>query len=704
MKTISGKENRSLASLAVFRELYDKKTDVYNVIAEFLKEIIISNAKHTFSLTEISNLLNDIYNFNIPDAVVKTALNRLDFLTKSFGVYNVSNIQSIRNENEIELKTNEFQNKNNLILSELYQFIENKTNKNLSITEKQNISNSFISYLLDESGNNTYDEYISAYIVSNQYNTNFTNQLNIVKEGVILYSGISYTSNLNNLGSWNTEMTIFVDTEILFHFAGFNGVLFQKMFDDFYSFVKEINSKSKKKLIRFKYFKEVRDEFEKFFTKAEYIVTGNQTANPSITAMTNIIEGCKTGSDVVAKKTKFYELLKSNGIKEDDYSDYYNEKNHKYNIENKELIDNLNKLGTIQNVENHLQFLNYVSIHRKEANKENFENVKFILLSGNSNTLSIAWHEDVKQNGQVPLATALYFLTNKLWFKLNKGFSKNYYPTSFSIITKAQIVLSNGLNLSVGQQFEELQTQIKSGKLTEEEAIAVIVNLRKQAKKPEEIVAENISDVLEMISDTNIEKYINEQHLFKDKAQKQAIENVSLKNELVDKEKIIIEKDNELKLKTEERKLNEIEYNKKILSEKNELLTEKKISIEDQIKIKDKAILITNKKHRNFKLLIGSIYLLYFIGWILVVFKYGWDKIEPWTFIVGIILPIVVIPFYNLIFEKKFDFITFIKIKREKIYQNRLQFLGYSQERIEKLNKDCEKLEKEIEKYTQHLL
>lgn len=702
MKINSGKENRSLASLAVFRELYDKKTDVYNVIAEFLKEIIISNAKHTFSLTEISNLLNDIYNFDIPDAVVKTALNRLEFLTKSYGVYNVTNIQSIRNDNKIELKTNEFQNKNNLILSELYQFIEKKTNKNLTEIEKQNISNSFISYLLDEGGNNFYDEYISAYIVSNQYNTDFTNQLNIVKEGVILYSGISYTSNLNNLGSWNTEMTIFVDTEILFHFAGFNGELFEKMFNDFYSFVKEINSKAKKKLIRFKYFKEVRDEFERFFTKAEYIVTGNQSANPSITAMTNIIEGCKTGSDVVAKKTKFYELLKSNGITEDDYNDYYNEKNHKYNIENKELVDTLNKLGTIKKVENHLQFLNYVSIHRQEANSANFENVKFILLSGNSNTLSIAWHEDVKHNGFVPLATALYFLTNKFWFKLNKGFSKNYYPTSFSIITKAQIVLSNGLNLSVGQQFDELQAQIKSGKLTEEEAIAVIVNLRKQAKKPEEIVAENISDVLEMISDTNIEKYINEQHLFKDKAKKQADENVSLKEELVNKEKQLIEKENELQLKTEERKSTEIEYNKKILSDKIELLSEKKISIEDQIKIQDKATLITNRKHRNFKFLIGFLYLLYFIGWIVVIFKYGWDKIEPWTFIVGIIFPIVVIPLYNLIFEKKLDFITFIKKKREKIHQKQLQFLGYSKERVDKLNKDCEKLEEEIKEYTQH--
>ena len=43
--------SKCLASLAVFRELYDNQKDVYGVISEFLKEIISSENKYQFGLT-----------------------------------------------------------------------------------------------------------------------------------------------------------------------------------------------------------------------------------------------------------------------------------------------------------------------------------------------------------------------------------------------------------------------------------------------------------------------------------------------------------------------------------------------------------------------------------------------------------------------------------------------------------------------------
>lgn len=61
-------ESKCLASLAVFRELYNNNRDIYAVIGEFLKEIISTNGKHQFSLTEITRLLNDTYDFTIPEA------------------------------------------------------------------------------------------------------------------------------------------------------------------------------------------------------------------------------------------------------------------------------------------------------------------------------------------------------------------------------------------------------------------------------------------------------------------------------------------------------------------------------------------------------------------------------------------------------------------------------------------------------------
>ena len=83
----SKEESKLLASLAVFRELYDSKKDVYGVIAEFIREIIISRAKYQFNITEIVQMLNSIYEFSLPEAVVKVSLSKLDFISKSEGVY-----------------------------------------------------------------------------------------------------------------------------------------------------------------------------------------------------------------------------------------------------------------------------------------------------------------------------------------------------------------------------------------------------------------------------------------------------------------------------------------------------------------------------------------------------------------------------------------------------------------------------------------
>jgi hypothetical protein len=79
----------SLASLAVFRELYNSQTDVYGVIGKFINEIISSKGKYSFSLTEITNLLNENFGFNLPEAVVSTSIGRLDNIIKEYELYTV---------------------------------------------------------------------------------------------------------------------------------------------------------------------------------------------------------------------------------------------------------------------------------------------------------------------------------------------------------------------------------------------------------------------------------------------------------------------------------------------------------------------------------------------------------------------------------------------------------------------------------------
>ncbi len=569
-------ESKCLASLAVFRELYNNEKDIYGIICEFLKEIITSQAKHQFTLTEITALLNETYDFKIPEAVVNTSLNRFKTaLTKSSGLFTVTDQATFKITGELTDKHNEIKDNNETIICNLFKFIETEKKITLTDDEKTTITHSFISFIIDETTSQEYSDYISAYIVKEKQNANFTKQLNTIKEGVVLYTGLKYNSSLNELGSWNNELTIFLETEILFHFAGFNGRLYQILFNDLFSLIKEINQanlkKNNKRLIHLKYFSDVKTDIEGFFKKAEYIVQGKDKANPSKTAMTTIINGCKTPADVIAKKSNFYILLKQNLILEDDYTKYYSTQNHKYNIEDRDLLKELSNKIEVDDLSSYLKYLNFINIHRKGNNDKAFEKIGFVLLSGTANTLRLAWDENIKPNGNIPLASNLSFLTNKFWFKLNKGFGKSEHPKSFDIVTKAQIILSSQLNDTVADKFVELQSKLKIGKLTQEEAISTIVELRNQVKKPEDINEDNIENILSSIEESTIEAHLKEQELLKQMTKERETENLKLK-ETIHKSAI-----KEVQLKEEnEKKENELKKYRE--AERKRILTDFQIN------------------------------------------------------------------------------------------------------------------------------
>lgn len=563
--------SKCLASLAVFRELYDNQKDVYGVISEFLKEIISSENRYQFGLTEITRLLNDNYDFNIPEAVVKTSLSRLHFLSRANGIYSVNKPMDQIRDNDFQEKQQKIYSNNSDIINHLFAYIENQKKVSLSDAEKEIIVKSLCSFMLDESTGQEYSEYIGAFIVQCSSDKTLRTQLDTIKEGIVLYTGLKYNSSLNDLGSWNTQITIFIETEILFHFAGYNGELFRILFNDFFTIVNEINSQSinkeGRKRIHLKYFLEVKDEIERFFKKAELIISGKDVLNPSKTAMSSIVNGCSKPSDVIEKKALFYDLLKTNGITEDTYTDYYSDKNYKFNIEDQSTIDQLQSFVNADcDIMENLKFLNYINILRQGVSNKNFENIGYILLSGNATTIQLAWHNLIKLNGNVPLATTLTFLTNKFWFKLGKGFGKNDYPKTFDVITKAQIVLSTQVNDSVAYKYDSLQEKLKKGELSEQQALATIVELRRESKKPEDIKEDDLDEVLSTISESNIEKYVREQELSKMQEQKQKEENKRLKEEVQEVYMKYSQKEEEMEMQNEKLKA----YEQQILKMENE--------------------------------------------------------------------------------------------------------------------------------------
>lgn len=664
-------DNKLIASLAVFRELFNSEKDIYGVISVFLSEIIKNQALYSFTLSEITTIFNKHYEFDIPSAVVNTSLGRLDFIEKKQGSYIVNNTDRLR-ETIIDTKQNEISQNNEHLIQNLFRFIEKEKEIKLADKEKEIISHSFCSFLLDETNGNNYIEYITTFILQNESDINFKNQLNLIREGVILYSGIKYSSDLNDLGTWRTEMTIFVETEILFHLAGYNGELYRTIVLDFLSYVKEINQKAKRKIIHLKYFRESKNEIEGFFTKAKYLVEGSRIPNPRVTAMVTIVNGCKKPSDVLEKKSDFYTLIRSHTIEEDNYGRYFDEENYKYNIVSQDLIDKISK-EIDKDSNDYLNFLNYISIHRREANPNNFENIRVILLTGNSVTLKVAFNDLLKDIGHVPLATHLSFLTNKFWFKLNKGFGKTNLPKSFDIISKSQMVLSKVLSDTVGDKYNQLQEQFKNGVITEEQVKSRLLDLRNQVRRPEDIKNDVAKDILYTITSDSLEKFIEQQSYIQNEAKNQAEENVKLKEEL------IVKKDVEIQL----------------LNTKKEVLNEKIRLVDTLNKQKEPLDKMARSKYQTLKISLCIVIVLYYISILVAIYIYGWDTLEKFTYILAL-FPIVLSLLFLIIFEKNINPIIYLQNQKQKYFSNTYAKFNFDIEDLKSSKLEIIKLTQEI--------
>ena len=535
--------NKTLAGLAVFRSLYDSEKDIYEVIACFLKEIIYKNKLHCFSDSEIAGILNETYQFEIPTPVIKSALKRISYVEKTNGQYTITDYKQV--STVISKKETDILNNHESILSQLYIYIQKELEleKELDTNQKTIIQASFCDFLLENDTKPEYIKFITGFILTKKEDPYFQEKLETVREGVILHSGIRYNPYPSDRGSWMADLTIFIDQEILFHIAGYNGAVFQEQGLELLQYIKELNEK--KTRIQLKYFPETKEDIDYFFNKAERIVKGQERLNPRITAMSEIINGCSTGSEIQCKKDDFYNLIeKKHNIKIDKYDSYYDEKNHKYNIidlkDYEQEDDGLNNPNY-----NALSYLNYVSIRRQNSPVNNFETISYILLTGKKRTQNIASEKCIK--GHVPLSTNMGFLVNKFWFKSNKGLSKNF-PKSFNIISKCQIILSKVITDSVGDKYKELQYKIKQNKLTEEQANSRYQHLRSIKKHPEEINEEIIPEIYSFMED-DIESFLANQEKLKEnsedlKRKKEELETTHNKHIDIIKELILSKKKN----------------------------------------------------------------------------------------------------------------------------------------------------------------
>lgn len=389
-----------LLSLAVFKKLYDDNKDIYSIISSFIK-YELSDRRTPFTATDITQIVNEKYNFDIPQAIIQTSLKRIkkeSYLKLEYGNYNViKSIPIIKNDSESVKKQEKF------VLDTIKEYLEDKE------TQYVNIEKSLENYILNKS--DTLSTHINACIIFNTQNTDFIDALNQIKYGLVLYEGISYGIEDINPERWNKK-TIFLDTEVLFYLAGYNGELYKKIANDFLSLIEIINKKNK--IINLKFLESVEKQIDNLFYVAELIITKKKRYQPN-DVVKHILDCCQGGSasDILGQKTEFYKYLGKKGIKlYEDTIDYNDINIQKYNLESNDANDEKDQIS--------LKQLSVINILRGNKVFNSLDKVSMLFITETKNTINFSIKHK-KKNRDFPLALRLFDITNQLWIKTNKG-------------------------------------------------------------------------------------------------------------------------------------------------------------------------------------------------------------------------------------------------------------------------------------------
>lgn len=525
-------EVKLLSSAAVLRALYDEKKDIYDVLSEFIKAVISSRHLAAFSSTDCVGYLQEDFGFSLPEAVIKTCLrNRLvrtNGLSLQNGIYTVTQAFSpgVESNKDFQDSRNEYDE----IIARLHAFC---SDNGLLDVDKVDVEKSLEIFLTRPDKNDGYRDDISRFIVTFEYEQGFREKLGKIEEGLIIYTGIRYSPDLSTLGSWRGDLTVFLDAEHLFNATGLNGDLYKRLFDDFNNLVGEVNRSKKGGRITLKYLEETEGDIESFFYAAQKIVERQSVIDPSKTAMKNICNGCKYGSEVLTKKADFMTKLSRMKITREAAADYYAKP--ELNVESKSILEALSlelKESSISKDEISLILKIFTKINfiRKGESHLGIDRVSSIFLTESWLPQKMAFSDRVFDgNGAIPFATNIEFLTEKMWFKLNKGFGGELKkPASFDPVIRAKLAISSQISRSVSSIYRTLSDQFNKGQLDKETVARVHYEINRAPSRPEDVSAESISMSKNILSDSYIDKVIREKNFL----EREASEGKKAKEEL----------------------------------------------------------------------------------------------------------------------------------------------------------------------------
>lgn len=488
---------KCVSSLVVFRKMYEGRQSIYAIIAEFAKIIIISQKLTSFELNEMCNLLKNEFGLWIVPAVLKTALKKLDFLKREKNVYTLDRLLSSDNVKEIE---EQIEQSKYIVSSIIDEYINYKKEKNkVGCIDEPSTKEEFCKFIIDGNAIEDVDTgIISAFIVERKGRADFEQACKYIREGLIIYNGLSYNADGELLEKIDTPLTVYLETEMLFHATGLNGTLFKSLFSDFYQVVSEINMATNKQygknMISLAYFPETKKEVDNYFGQAENIIENNRQIDRSKPAMDIILKGCNSVADVKQKEIEFWRDIYGLGIRIDEMSfdlskDYY----AKYNLSvDEDFVDSKTE-DDKKKAYDVGQMMSKVNYLRRSTNTNIFRLVKAIILTGSRKTLCLSDKNTQQQN--VPFATTLSYLTNRFWYSLHKGiFKDGTIVPGTNVFTMAKIAFSQRANEGLLSEYKKVKQQFDNGMITQEQANALIAGLKVDFLKPESVTKELVDE------------------------------------------------------------------------------------------------------------------------------------------------------------------------------------------------------------------
>ena len=470
--------NNLLPAYVVFRVLGNQKTSIKEVLISFMTSFIKNDfQRNTFLINDFTPKFNSYYGFNIPSTVIKNVLSENRQITLSKGGWYKLDKKLIAEENAFELDN--YKSEIDLLTQDFLDY-----SKRQGYTDSKTLISDFTLYFSDSWNRRNNLPLISKYIISKQTSdSKFKRLLDDLNYGSIIYRGI--TMDLSEIKSWDKELVIYLNTDILFDIFGLNGKYYQQAVSEFLSLVHEINNK--REYIKLMYLNLTKTEIHRFFHAAKRILCDKNQLSQS-EGMDNLLSRCAEYADIAEQEGLFFSELKKHSIVYDEVNiiDFLNEDSID-GVEEKYIDKNFSFFDFTDD------YLNFIEKLRDGHKSKSLSDSKYIFITRTESILCKSREKNIITQG-IRLAPSLEYVITTLWFNLNKGFGVSQLQ-SLDIVLKSKKIYAGIVADEKMKKIAEAKSAFNRQELSSEQAYEIIGCFKQMSSKPEDISQEIIENV-----------------------------------------------------------------------------------------------------------------------------------------------------------------------------------------------------------------